>query len=54
LNFDEVVSFLCFDQPIVISVIAMYFIKGCSIEVNLSALSDICPREKNQAENKIQ
>jgi hypothetical protein len=47
LNFDsDVVNFLCFDQPIVIRVIAIMFINGCSIEVNLSALSDICPREE--------
>jgi hypothetical protein len=46
LNFDaDVVNFLCFAQPIVINAIAIILISGCSKEVNLSALLDICPRE---------
>ena len=40
----DVVSFLCFDQPIVIKVIAIMLIKGCSSDVKRRAGSFICPK----------
>ena len=44
LNFASLVAaFLCFDQPTVIKIIAMIFIKGCSNHVNLTSDSAICP-----------
>ena len=54
LNFDsDVVNFLCFTHPMVIKVIAIILISGCSNEVNRKALSDICPREaKPRGETK--
>ncbi len=39
-----VVAFLCFDQPMVIRVMAIIFVNGCSKEVNLKAASFICPK----------
>ena len=46
LNFNSLVSaFLCLDQPIVISIIPIMFINGCSNEVNLNAASFINPKE---------
>lgn len=46
-------AFLCFDHPIVIKTIPIILIKGCSIEVNLSILSLICPNDaKPKGETK--
>lgn len=39
-----VAIFLCLDQPIVINAIAIKLINGCSIDVNLTALSDMFPK----------
>ena len=46
LNFDSfVINFLCFDHPMVIKVIAIILINGCSNDVKRNILSDICPKE---------
>lgn len=48
LNLDSLeTAFLCLDQPIVISTIAIKLSKGCSNEVNRKAASFICPKEAN-------
>lgn len=45
LNFEcESVSFLCFDHPIVINMMAMILISGCSKEVNRNSAFFICPK----------
>ena len=53
LNLDSLAdNFLCLTHPTVINTIPRTFIKGCSIEVNLNALSLIEKPENPKGETK--
>lgn len=54
LNLDWLESaFLCLDQPIVIKVIAIILVSGCSNEVNLAVFSMFPKSAKPLGKNKI-